>query len=599
MAIQQLYTLTFSDLTKTATIEVPGTLLGSGRNNYDTSLDLVGPGYTNFGQSIAQNFVKLLENFAGPIPPAHGIQGQLWYDTSNPDRHVLRINNGEISSARWPSANGIYQQSTDPVDDYLQNVKEGDVWVDTQNNQLKIRFSDNWTLVGPSTSVTETKTGFEAKTIEAVTGLLYPVILNWVNGKVVEIISYDEFTPREVIDGFSLLKPGVNLTNKVTSKFNGLAERALSLELSRGVVIQANELLRNKIPSTIKQIHSGTLVVESVDGFSVRRNSSSPEVRIYSTATSANIEFTATSGYMNIGFLNNSYISFNTNGRVGINTLASGLTTSDPTLTVDGGASFSNAISITTSTSSNVVLTVGGAATVAGDVSIGRNANIAGHTTISNTLTVIDIIASTSTAILGTETVPFERIFVTHIGTSTGAPVSIQGTVTTATQLSSNRTFKIAGIITSTEVSFNGSANVVLTATTNADLITSADVATSTSATQTLLVVNTSTPSASIEQISKADFLSDVYESMIQPGMIVPYGGNPTGSPPTGWAWCNASASYSSTDADYQDLYSVIGRRYTPSSTLSGLFYPPDLSTSTYVSTGTGVGVYLQYIIKL
>ena len=140
MAIQNSYTLTFSDPNKTQTIIVPGTPNGSGKNNYDTSLDLVGPGYIAYGQAIAQNFVKILENFSGPNPPIHSIEGQLWYDTSNPLKKVLRVNNGELSSARWPTANGIYQQAEDPSLQYLQNVKDGDIWVDISVNKLKLRF---------------------------------------------------------------------------------------------------------------------------------------------------------------------------------------------------------------------------------------------------------------------------------------------------------------------------------------------------------------------------------------------------------------------------------------------------------------------------
>jgi hypothetical protein len=57
----QEYTLTFSDLSKSG-ITIPGTQSGPGKNNYNTSLDLVGPGYIGYGKSIAQNFLKILEN---------------------------------------------------------------------------------------------------------------------------------------------------------------------------------------------------------------------------------------------------------------------------------------------------------------------------------------------------------------------------------------------------------------------------------------------------------------------------------------------------------------------------------------------------------
>ena len=49
------YTLNFSDPSKTTTV----TISGSTKNNYSTSLDLVGPGYVAYGETIAQDFLKL------------------------------------------------------------------------------------------------------------------------------------------------------------------------------------------------------------------------------------------------------------------------------------------------------------------------------------------------------------------------------------------------------------------------------------------------------------------------------------------------------------------------------------------------------------
>jgi hypothetical protein len=65
------YTLNFSDPSKSNTITVTGPI----KNNYDTSLDLVGPGYVNYGETIAQDFLRLLENFASPNAPINPIEG--------------------------------------------------------------------------------------------------------------------------------------------------------------------------------------------------------------------------------------------------------------------------------------------------------------------------------------------------------------------------------------------------------------------------------------------------------------------------------------------------------------------------------------------
>ena len=68
------YTLHFSDLTTSTTITVLSKEEGTGINNTSTSLELVGAGYPNYGRPIAQNFLKLLENFAGTSKPLRYIK---------------------------------------------------------------------------------------------------------------------------------------------------------------------------------------------------------------------------------------------------------------------------------------------------------------------------------------------------------------------------------------------------------------------------------------------------------------------------------------------------------------------------------------------
>lgn len=606
MAIQYQYTLTFSDPNKNQEIIIPGTPNGSGKNNYDTSLDLVGPGYTAYGQAIAQNFVKVLENFAGPNPPKHAIEGQLWYDTSDPLRKVLRVNNGELSSARWPVANGIYQQSEDPSKQYLQNVKDGDIWVDIASNQLKIRYGEEWTVVGPSTSAAEDKTGVEVAVLEATTGATYPVIQHWIDGKVVEIISYYDFTPRIVIDGFSNLRAGVNLTNKVASKFNGLADRASALEVTRGVLIKATEVLKNKIPANARQTHTGTFVVESINGFAVKRNSSTPEIRIQSDNSAAYISFTATTtattnpAVMRVGLEDHAYVSFrrvnlNENqGKVGINISPYLLSVSSSTVTVNGGVSLSDTLFVSLGNTASNAVVVKGSANIDGNILLSGNASVKGKITASNTLTVVDINASTSTAIIGTETVPFERIFVSNIGREDGPLVNIFGSVTTATYLESARTFRIEGVVSTTNVSnFNGSQNVVFTATAHRSLISTLSTTTSAnSSTHKIMVLDESNGATSLQKISKSDFLSDIYTQIFHTGMIIPFGGV---TPPSGWVLCNG-ASLSTSTPPYVSLFETIGYRYGNN---AGNFLVPNMTSTTFVSTGSGTGTYLQYIIKI
>ena len=591
------YTLQFSDPTNTGTIQVLGTTVGPGKNNYSTSLDLVGPGYTNYGLDTAQNFLKLLENFAGPNPPINAIKGQLWYDTSNPSRRVLRVNNGEITSNRWPAASGIYQQNTDPSISYSSGVTIGDIWVDTAANQLKIRNSDGWTTVGPNIESGANKSGPETVILQSNTGSSFPVILNWANGKVVEIISYNEFTPRSVIDGFTIVKPGTNLTSRIPARYNGVAESAASLYLSSSQSIRAIDVLRNKSP-LVAQIHTGTLMVESSGGLQIRKDANARPIKIYSTGSEAFVSYTNTSSSsMKLGIrddvFDKSFIKLTAAGPIGINNL-------NPVETLDvvGSGKFTKSLSITTS--SNLALSVTGGANFGRAVSV-NTLTVATTSSLVGLVTLgvgggtgsIIVPAENDSYDLGTSSRAFRRIYVSEVA-STGTYVFINGTVNTATTLEVARNFSITGqFATTSSVSFNGSGNVTLNTTATSKLISGQSRATSTTATQTILVLDTSTGvTTGLQQISKAAFLSDLYAQVLSPGMIIPYAKpySPSTAPPDGFLWCDGSTTAT---VARPALFSVIG--YTYGGGGANFSLPNMLTITTTTNTSP---VTVPYIIK-
>lgn len=52
------------------------------KNEIVAGLSLIGYGYVNYGEQVAENFVRVAENFASRTPPANPLIGQLWYDVS-------------------------------------------------------------------------------------------------------------------------------------------------------------------------------------------------------------------------------------------------------------------------------------------------------------------------------------------------------------------------------------------------------------------------------------------------------------------------------------------------------------------------------------
>lgn len=575
------YTLRFSDPTTNTTIVVPSKSVSSaGINDYDTSLQLVGSGYQNYGLPTAQNFLKLLENFSGPVQPNNSIKGQLWYDTSNASRPILRINNGTNTSGRWPSANGIYQQSSDPSITYT-GIRNGDVWIDTGNNLLKIRFDSSWTIVGPNIESGPYKTGSETIKILANDDLEYPIIATWANGIVIHITSSNTFTPKSVISGFPTIKIGTNLNSKIISKYNGLAERASALEISPGITLGPNNLLKNNVTS---QVHTGTLYVETTDGLYVRLSRTGNAIKLYTDSIN--------NGYVNyygetlqVGTQNTAYLKFNSGyTSIGINKSPS---SDSPALDVYGGGRFTGSLTISSTSSALSVL---GDAAVGGRLS-SKDMYITGNTTSTGKITVgllgngvIIEPAINDVYDIGSTYRKFRTLYVSEIIGTTQYSGNITGS---AASLATPRAFNIQGQVTATSVTFNGTSptNFVTSLTRNS--ISDHTTIYTAHANYAWNVVDISNPNAGLEKITKASFLSDVYALVFQTGMITPF--STSTNIPSGFLVCNGQSTSTTL---YPALYAIIGASYGNAG--AGTFRVPNMSTTTLISGST----YLTYLIK-
>lgn len=118
----------------------------------DNSLDitLIGKNYAGYGQAQNENFVYLLENFAGSTQPATPITGQLWFDSGNNKLKFFDVN------GRFRTVGSAESSTTPPSGPSI-----GDFWWDSQNNQLNI-YNGNaqtpFTVIGPFTSSTNSGT---------------------------------------------------------------------------------------------------------------------------------------------------------------------------------------------------------------------------------------------------------------------------------------------------------------------------------------------------------------------------------------------------------------------------------------------------------
>jgi len=82
----------FIDTTKLLTDDGKITIADDDLNTSDSSLSLVGKYYVGYGETIAQNSINLLENFASDTQPVYPIEGQLWWE---PTAKILNVRHAQ------------------------------------------------------------------------------------------------------------------------------------------------------------------------------------------------------------------------------------------------------------------------------------------------------------------------------------------------------------------------------------------------------------------------------------------------------------------------------------------------------------------------
>lgn len=217
--------------------------------NTQTDLSFIGKGYAGYGELIAENFLHLLENFAGTSEPTKPIQGQLYYDSTN---NRLKVYTGNLFV---PAGGNVPYQSTTPT-----GIQQGDLWIDSDVGQLFYWDGSQNVLVGPPTS-TGSLNGFVFEAVTDSTTASQNVTKWYSDGTLIAIISDTEFTPQTTITGFATVKKGITLTTSPTGiKLHGTATDADAL----GGIAAANFLRSDANDTT-----TGTLGVVNDSGITV------------------------------------------------------------------------------------------------------------------------------------------------------------------------------------------------------------------------------------------------------------------------------------------------------------------------------------------
>jgi hypothetical protein len=178
-------------------------------DDQSTDLTLIGKNYSGFGESLNENLVRILENFASTSRPRRPIRGQLWFDTSEVK---LKIYNGNtfipVSSAAI--------SNTQP-----SSLTPGDLWFNDIDKQLYFFDGVNVLLLGPDYSTSQGLSGIRVQTILDTNNQSRVITQIYNSGTLMGIFSTDAFTPKQAIAGFTgSITPGFNQGSLSNFKFN-------------------------------------------------------------------------------------------------------------------------------------------------------------------------------------------------------------------------------------------------------------------------------------------------------------------------------------------------------------------------------------------
>lgn len=177
------------------------TALSEGEIDTKLGISLIGRNFTNYGQVIANNFVRLLENQANSSQPVNPIAGQLWWNTTTKVLSVFDGNNFK------PIVSSAVSEAT-PL-----NPIVGDQWWDKNENRLKVYSGTEWVVIGPAYTKNQGFGGFAPNTVVDVSSVSHIVLELKVDGEVIAVINNDvAFTVPVELYGITTIGRGITLT---------------------------------------------------------------------------------------------------------------------------------------------------------------------------------------------------------------------------------------------------------------------------------------------------------------------------------------------------------------------------------------------------
>jgi microcystin-dependent protein len=522
--------------------------------NVDTDLSFPGKNYPGYGPVIAENFLHLLENFAKNSAPQNPVQGQLWYDNSA-GVNLLKVYDG----TEWSAAGSVKKATTAPSIGIV-----GDLWVNTDTQQLYVYSGSNWLLIGPQYS-TGSKTGPDVEIIVDISNVDHIVFSFYANNNRLAILSKESFTPKLSIPGFSSIGQGLNISTvdetslTAPTKFWGVASKADSLVIN-GAAVAATNFLRNDIAS----ISNAPLSIRSNGGITVGSdlsftiNTDTGLTTLLSKNSGSSIDFTLTASAQPVTVLH-----IDATSKIGVNTRTPqealdvvGNIVTDGNITADGVLTVDQLITNSTATFNSNIATKGQI--------------VVSYLDIDDNPTTFPVIlpgpsnAADAVYDIGSSARRFRNIYAqSFVGAFNGAFTgSLSGSITgSAAKLASPTTFRLVGDVSSDDISFDGQTpqpgqppgQIEFTTAISQNIITNRTLTTESLSADQLLIYRSGTDSG-LKRITKQTFISNIPTVPI--GVIMPFAGTTL---PLGYLLCDGGEVKI---ADYPNLFSVIGYAY-------------------------------------
>ena len=217
-----------------------------------TSITLIGKNYPGYGETLNENFVRLLENFSNTSAPSSPLAGQLWWDSTN---SLLKV----YSGSAFKNIGGSTSAASAPG-----GPVTGDLWWDTANAQLKVYNGSSWTTIGPANTAGQGTSGAIVETITDSASVAHTCVSLYAANTRVAIVSKDAtFTPSPAVSGFTTITTGINLasTGVVSgNQFTGIVSNANLLDS-----LDSTDFMR----ATANTATTGTLAVNNNTGLTV------------------------------------------------------------------------------------------------------------------------------------------------------------------------------------------------------------------------------------------------------------------------------------------------------------------------------------------